>query len=39
MLAVAWAPLADADDLRSDAQRWLQAQGYVPTRFDVGNRC
>jgi len=37
MLAVAWAPLADADDLRSEAQRWLQAQGYVPTRFDVGN--
>lgn len=43
LLAVAWGGLApdDAprggDELRLDAQRWLQAQGYQPTLFDLGN--
>jgi hypothetical protein len=46
MLAVAWGALgdgpADRDDdsdtgLRADAQRWLQQQGYTPSRFEVGN--
>lgn len=35
-LAVAWGDL-DGEDLRAHAQRWLQAQGYVPTVFDVGD--
>lgn len=48
LLAVAWGGLAPSDDaragdaragdsLRLDAQRWLQAQGYEPTLFDLGN--
>lgn len=37
VLAVAWAPLDDGDDLRAEAQRWLRSQGYVPTSFEVGN--
>ena len=43
LLAVAWGGLLADDDLpagdalRRDAQRWLQAQGYQPTRFDLGN--
>lgn len=43
LLAVAWGGLAqpdglpDSDALRLDAQRWLQARGYEPTRFDLGN--
>jgi hypothetical protein len=43
LLAVAWGGLALGDDgrtgdaLRLDAQRWLQAQGYEPTLFDLGN--
>ena len=43
LLAVAWGGLLPDDDLpagdalRRDAQRWLQAHGYEPTRFDLGN--
>ena len=43
LLAVAWGGLLPDDDLpvgdalRFDAQRWLQAQGYQPTRFDLGS--
>ncbi len=43
LLAVAWGDLAPGDDgraadaLRLDAQRWLQAQGYAPTLFELGN--
>ena len=36
LLAAAWGHLDDADDLRSQAQRWLKDQGYVPSVFDVG---
>jgi hypothetical protein len=38
MLAVAWADMADADDLRARAQQWLRAQGYMPEPVDVGSR-
>lgn len=38
MLAVAWADMADADDLRARAQDWLRAQGYMPEPVDVGSR-
>jgi hypothetical protein len=37
MLAVAWGALPEAPDQRAQAQRWLWAQGYEPTRFDVDN--
>ena len=43
LLALAWGSLVSGDDLRArdelrlDAQRWLKAQGYEPTRFDLGN--
>jgi hypothetical protein len=47
MLAVAWGGLGeggamgeggdDGSALRAEAQRWLQAQGYAPSRFEVGN--
>ena len=37
MLGVAWGALDDGADLRARAQRWLQHEGFVPTRFDVGN--
>jgi hypothetical protein len=37
MLGVAWGGLADREDLRAEAQGWLQGQGYQPTRFEVGN--
>ena len=43
LLAVAWGGLdagnaqPEGDELRLHAQRWLQAQGYEPTRFDLGN--
>jgi hypothetical protein len=37
MLAAAWGRLDDGDDLRPRAQQWLQAQGYVPTAFDIGS--
>jgi hypothetical protein len=35
--AAAGAGLDLGDALRRQAQRWLQAQGYEPTRFDLGN--
>ncbi|MBA5607801.1 DUF2145 domain-containing protein [Duganella sp. FT3S] len=38
MLAVAWAGMSDADDLRARAQDWLRAQGYAPDPVDVGSR-
>ena len=44
LLALAWAdPPADTQveprlDVRTRAQAWLQAQGFQPTTFDVGNR-
>ncbi|MBA5688627.1 DUF2145 domain-containing protein [Rugamonas apoptosis] len=38
MLAVAWAGMADGDDLRARAQDWLRAQGYAPEPVDVGSR-
>ncbi|MES2115633.1 MAG: DUF2145 domain-containing protein, partial [Pseudomonadota bacterium] len=38
LLAVAWAGMADADDLRARAQDWLRAQGYAPDPVDVGSR-
>ncbi|MBC7730120.1 MAG: DUF2145 domain-containing protein [Microbacteriaceae bacterium] len=43
LLAVAWGDLAtgdagrEGDELRRDAQQWLQAHGYVPTSFELGN--
>lgn len=37
MLGVAWGGLAGGQDLRADAQGWLQRQGYEPTRFEVGD--
>jgi hypothetical protein len=38
MMATAWgaAPGADAADARVQAQAWLRAQHYQPTRFEVG---
>ncbi|MEO8151797.1 MAG: DUF2145 domain-containing protein [Rhizobacter sp.] len=41
MLAAAWSEPAAAEDAqgsRAQAQRWLQARGYAPTLFDVGDR-
>jgi hypothetical protein len=38
LLAAAWGPMGDTDTPRAQAQRWLAAHGYVPTRVDVGNR-
>lgn len=35
MLAVAWGPLADGDDLRARAQRWLRDAGYAPQPVEV----
>lgn len=41
LLGVAWGglgapgPQGAGEDLRADAQRWLRAQGYEPSRFDV----
>jgi hypothetical protein len=40
LMAVAWGGLPEAGEgpeRRAQAQRWLQAQGFTPTRFDVGN--
>ena len=40
LLAQAWAPAANdaaGTDARHQAQRWLQQQGYVPTRIAVVN--
>ena len=38
MLAAAWGDLADADDLRPEAQRWLKDRRYAPTAFEIGFR-
>jgi hypothetical protein len=43
MLASAWGavddtPGAEGDPPRARAQRWLAAQGYRPSRFDIGAR-
>jgi hypothetical protein len=38
LLAAAWGQLANADNLRAEAQRWLKDKGYTPTVFDVGHR-
>jgi hypothetical protein len=37
LLAAAWGPLGDADDLRTRAQEWLAAHGYEPPPVDVGS--
>jgi hypothetical protein len=37
LLATAWAPLADGEDLRPRAQAWLEAQGYAPDPIQVGS--
>ena len=43
LLAVAWGDLAvgdagrEGDELRRDAQQWLQAEAYAPTLFELGN--
>lgn len=37
MLAVAWGDLADGDDLRAQAQRWLREARYSPEPVDVGS--
>jgi hypothetical protein len=37
MLGIAWGGVGDGDDPRGDAQRWLAAEGYVPTRFESRN--
>lgn len=37
LLAVAWGNLADGDDLRERAQRWLQGLPYSPEPVDVGS--
>ena len=38
MLAAAWGDLADSDDLRPEAQRWLKDNRYMPTAFAIGFR-
>jgi len=38
MLATAWGGIADADAPRAQAQQWLAAHEYTPTRIEVGNR-
>ena len=35
LLAAAWAPLADAADLRARAQQWLAQAGYAPAPVEV----
>lgn len=37
LLAAAWGGLSDGDDLRAQAQRWLNLQGYEPPPVDVGS--
>lgn len=37
LLAVAWGGLDGTGELRARAQRWLQDEGYEPSRFEVGN--
>lgn len=38
LLAIAWGQFSDTDPQRTQAQRWLEDQGYVPSVFDVGYR-
>lgn len=40
LLASAWAPVPEGagDEARAQAQRWLQAEGYVPSVMVVGSR-
>lgn len=38
MLAAGWGDLADGDDLRERAQRWLREQQYAPEPVDVDSR-
>ena len=38
LLATAWGGLDDRADPRAQAQRWLAARDYAPSRFEVGNR-
>lgn len=38
LLAAAWAPLANTEDVRSQAQQWLAGNGYVPPPVEVGSR-
>jgi hypothetical protein len=37
LLAAAWAPLTDGDDLRARAQEWLAVNGYDPTPVEIGS--
>jgi hypothetical protein len=37
LIAAAWGPLADTDDLRTRAQQWLATHGYHPSPVDVGS--
>jgi hypothetical protein len=37
LLATGWGGLADGEDLRARAQRWLGAQGYMPPPVEVGS--
>ncbi len=37
LLASAWGDLADGDDLRARAQRWLGEQGYAPQPLELGS--
>lgn len=37
LLAAAWAPLADGDDLRARAQAWLVDRGYAPSTLELGS--
>lgn len=38
MLAAGWGDLADGDDLRERAQRWLRDERYAPEPVDVDSR-
>ncbi|MDO5289754.1 MAG: DUF2145 domain-containing protein [Pseudomonadota bacterium] len=37
LMAAAWGQLPDAPDLRQQAQHWLRAAGYTPTRVNIGS--
>ena len=37
LLAAAWGQLPDGPELRQQAQDWLRAAGYAPTRVNVGS--
>ena len=38
LMAAAWGELDGADNLRSEAQRWLKERSYAPSSFEVGSR-